>query len=472
MDLLPPLADFTANKTEDNCNGIIEFINLSSASAETTWLWNFGDSSTSAEQNPVHVYHGSGIYNVSLFASNSIGNHFTAKPNFIVINLPQEPVVSSASSCDTSAVLELYGAGNGTLHWYDNETGGNLLYTGDTLVTPLLYSSTVYYVEDRISPPSRFVGKEDNSGQGEYYNYNIPQYLVFDCFSSVLLKSVKVYAGSQGNRTIELHDSTGTILDSVTVNIPAGESRITLDFTLPEENNLRLVSPPMPDLFRNKEIFTNLDYPFQLYDTLSIKGNSANDLKYYYFFYDWEIIGLNDCFSSRIPVWAVINDSAIAGFSYLINNMHVSFNNSSQYFTECVWDFGDGQFSYENNPVHTYLSDGTYTVMLVAQNSCFSDTLIKTITISGINEYEKNCFNIYPIPARDKVFIELPEMFNKPIKITVYDIYGNVIYRTEYYQINSQRIEVRLSGSARGIYFVQISTLETVQYSKIIIQLY
>lgn len=38
------------------------------------WVWDFGDGSTSQEQNPVHIYEAGGVYNITLTASNSLGS--------------------------------------------------------------------------------------------------------------------------------------------------------------------------------------------------------------------------------------------------------------------------------------------------------------------------------------------------------------------------------------------------------------
>ena len=40
----------------------------------TSWLWDFGDGNTSAEQNPVHVYDDGGYYIATLTASDNSGN--------------------------------------------------------------------------------------------------------------------------------------------------------------------------------------------------------------------------------------------------------------------------------------------------------------------------------------------------------------------------------------------------------------
>ena len=48
--------------------------------------------------------------------------------------------------------------------------------------------------------------------------------------------------------------------------------------------------------------------------------------------------------------------------------------------TSWYWDFGDGNFSILQNPVHNYLIAGTYQVMLVAYNAGGSDTAYFTVT--------------------------------------------------------------------------------------------
>ncbi len=45
------------------------------------------------------------------------------------------------------------------------------------------------------------------------------------------------------------------------------------------------------------------------------------------------------------------------------------------------WDFGDGEGSAEQNPLHTYDDQGTYTVELIVEYLCFTDTITEDITV-------------------------------------------------------------------------------------------
>lgn len=67
----------------------------------------------------------------------------------------------------------------------------------------------------------------------------------------------------------------------------------------------------------------------------------------------------------------------------------IQFNNLSIGGITYSWDFGDGSpLSSSGNPQHTFDSEGTYTITLIAQNpnTCnISDTISKQITIFGSN---------------------------------------------------------------------------------------
>jgi PKD repeat protein len=67
-----PDADFTADERRGVKPFTVKFTDLSTGSP-TSWKWDFGDGSTSTEQNPVHVYQQEGAYDVTLTVSNSYG---------------------------------------------------------------------------------------------------------------------------------------------------------------------------------------------------------------------------------------------------------------------------------------------------------------------------------------------------------------------------------------------------------------
>lgn len=100
-------ADFT-NATTKSCNApaTIDFINHSSGVGALSFLWNFGDDSTSTETNPSHTYTNSGSYTVTLIVSNATGCTDTlVKQNLITIGLTKADFSIPKNVCEGAPVI-------------------------------------------------------------------------------------------------------------------------------------------------------------------------------------------------------------------------------------------------------------------------------------------------------------------------------------------------------------------------------
>ena len=62
----------------------------------------------------------------------------------------------------------------------------------------------------------------------------------------------------------------------------------------------------------------------------------------------------------------------------------VNFYNNSLNSSGAFWYFGDGNTSNLINPIHTFLSPGTYLVTLISSNQCGSDTLTTSVDIDPV----------------------------------------------------------------------------------------
>lgn len=293
----PPTANFVSSATV-SCNGEVSFSDQSINGA-TSWLWDFGDGNTSTDQNPTHTYQNEGAYSVSLTATNGFGSDAVSFNNLIVVDRPDGPSAVGAFGC-SAGLLSLAANGSGTLRWYDQASGGSQLGTGSTFVTPNLSSTTTFYVEDEVAASTYNVGPADNSFGGGG-NFDGTQYLIFDATEAFTLKTVKVYAQGAGNRTIELRNGNGTVLQSATVNIPNGTQVVTLNFQVQPGNNYQLGALVNSSLYRNN---AGPSYPYQVAGIVSITNSSAG-ADYYYSFYDWEI-ETPGCTTDRTAVVAEI----------------------------------------------------------------------------------------------------------------------------------------------------------------------
>lgn len=305
---LAPVANFTSNGPT-GCDGLVNFTDLTGSAS--SWSWNFGDGNTSTDQNPSHQYLSSGTYTVTLNVSNCINSDTEIKPSYLNITVAAPPTTTNdtASACTGAVSLNLSASGTGTLAWYSAPTGGTLVNTGTNYTTPAISTTTTYYVESQNPGSAANVGPADNTiGAGGYFTGASSHYEIFDALQPFTLVSVKVYANSSGNRTIQLRNSGGTVLQSLTVNLPTGMTIVPLNFSVPAGTDLQLgISGTGGNLYRNS---SGAAYPYTLPGIVSIKKSSAtppNDLLYYYFFYDWVVN--TTCNSSRVPVSAVISSS-------------------------------------------------------------------------------------------------------------------------------------------------------------------
>ena len=72
----------------------------------------------------------------------------------------------------------------------------------------------------------------------------------------------------------------------------------------------------------------------------------------------------------------------VASFGTEINDLGVTFLNTSTDADTYVWDFGDGATSTEETPDYVYDAAGTYTVCLTANNDCGSNQVCEEVTVS------------------------------------------------------------------------------------------
>jgi len=61
--------------------------------------------------------------------------------------------------------------------------------------------------------------------------------------------------------------------------------------------------------------------------------------------------------------------------------VEIEFVNESTNATDFVWDFGDGNISTEQHPIHAYDLPGYYKIKLIAMSDQGSDSIKKTICI-------------------------------------------------------------------------------------------
>jgi len=439
---------FTVNFTNNSVNA-------------NSYLWDFGDGTTSTETNPSHTYTSLGNYNVILTANaGACGNYTESKANYIQLGSPA-PIVQDAMVClGNDATLNA--TSTGATNWYAHQNDVSPVFTGNTYVLNNVTQNTTVWVENLVTATPVYGGETASTINGGFFTSSVEHYLIFDCTSPVTLVSVEVNAGAAGNRTIQLRDANNNILQTATINIPAGVSRITLNFNIPAQNDLRLVGPVSPNLYRTGP--GNCSYPYNIDNKIVIKASSAstNPTGYYYYFYNWEVKG-PDCASERIPINVSVDEISVN-----ITATDESTNGAYD-ATATANPTGTAPFTYlwsngETTQTISGITAGTYSVTVTDAIGCTTSGTV-TIVSTGINVSNVLAFNISPNPTSDFLLIDLDKKINA--EYTVFDIQGKKVFDAQYF---SNQIVLNVESLAKGIYTLQIKSSDFVVQRKFIKQ--
>ena len=137
-----PVPAFTASNTECLGNATVFTDQSTSTLTISSWLWNFGDGSTSTLQNPTHSYASSGTYAVTLTVTNSGGCLATSAPQTIQINAQAVASFTYSSPACVSQPVTFTDASTSTdgsiTKWIWNYGDGEI----DTLLTNTTHTHT------------------------------------------------------------------------------------------------------------------------------------------------------------------------------------------------------------------------------------------------------------------------------------------------------------------------------------------
>ena len=164
-----------------------------------------------------------------------------------------------------------------------------------------------------------------------------------------------------------------------------------------------------------------------------------------------------------LSLWGVNTNKPLANFTST-GNPTVNFTNTSTNGVTYAWNFGDGTTSTLQNPTHTYVANGNYSVELIvySADTCFTDTEIQNINIgtTGIDKATNNKkINIYPNPANS--FIEIKTDLDYS-SVSIMDVTGKAIK-----QLDSQT-KIDISDITNGNYFIKITGKENTVIRKFV----
>lgn len=459
------LATVAASGTTTLCPG--EMVTLT-ANAGSSYAWSNG-----ATTQSIDVTQG-GAYSVTVVSP--CGTGVSTPVNVTVSNTASAPTATGDQVCGSGS-MTLMANGTGDFEWYDAMTAGNMVGSGNSFTTPTLNNSTDYYVErvETIPGLSGNVGPANGSvGTGGNHTNNT-RYLEFDALQDFLLESAWVDASTAGTREITVSDANGFVLASTNVNVPMGQSRITLNLNVPMGNNLRLGlgASSAADLYRNNG---GTSYPYTLQDIATINSSSAGQ-QYYYFFYDWEVSTPDMyCSTPRTAVTAAVNQLPSVAFSGLNANYTDQDPAVSLSGTPAGGTFSGPGVSGttfdpgQAGPGGPYSIEYTYT----DANGC-TNTNVQTVTVSTATTLLDGVVAGHPVvspnPHNGQFTLQFEVQAAHDLVIAVNDLAGKtVLLETRNSFQGTYAKELEMKNMAHGVYILEVKVDDQVFRTKMVYQ--
>lgn len=318
----PPRAafDWTATGlTVDFTDTTLEAGNLAS------WSWNFGDGTTSNEQNPSHTYAISSTYVVNLTVMDDEGD-MDSVTHFII-----------AGEAPTAAFT--YAA-----------NGHEVMFT-DT--------------------------SNDSDGTLAGWRWDFG-----DGVTSLIKNPTHTYAGAAiYDVTLEVFDEGG-LTGSVSMPVIVQDPPIA-DFDVSVDGVVAMFNDTSVD-----PSGTLIAWEWDLGDGNTTTQQNHAYIYEESGIYDVTLSVTSDTGATKSVTKSVnINQSPMADFEFVIDGSYVDFTDTSVDMDGTVvawaWGLGDGNVSTEQNPRHVYLFGGVYTVSLtVEDDSGNTATILKELTIT------------------------------------------------------------------------------------------
>jgi PKD repeat protein len=322
----PLIADFLASPENQSDPLSVQFFDMSRGDPDTR-KWDFGDNTTSTDQNPVHDYAQQGIYNVTLTDSRGDG----------------------ASSTTTAYdVMDIRGNTEDSV-LFDTIRDGIIKKGSFLSLVSTDNNSSVTVNGNQVKLPAGSVVKiradSDTSG-------------------TITLRSSNILSCSMSDATLFVNGAQAAIGSFSNCVIPSVRNyHANITFAIkPISGEVRQI------LVNGNKILAGQENSYMVVSEDS--QNPGNDLS---------ILTLPGYYEGSASRYS-ISPALIAGFAATSSSegnapLNVSFmDQSAGSPSSWLWTFGDGTSSDEQNPAHLYSYPGTYDVTLTVKNGEQTDT--------------------------------------------------------------------------------------------------
>jgi len=419
----------------------VQFTDLSTAGAgntNTTWLWDFGNGTTSTLQNPFVTYTTAGNFTITLRVTNDKGCTRTISlPNYIAVT----PGVTSTFTntlptvCNPPATISFTNNSSGppVLSYLWDFGDGNFstvanpvhTYTGSSnFVVTLITFSTAGCQDTARSAPIVIGGNTTTftappaaciNEAVSFTNTSTPipnsSFWTFgDGGTANTLNTTHSYA-APGTYTVRLYNTYATCTDSV-LNTITINPRPVADFLAPITTKCE---PPLTVSFQDLSTGGAVSWQWDFGDgnTSTLQNPSHTYTAYGNFTVTLIATNAFGCTDTIVRTdYVVIRRANITISPFPVSGCipytvsPVPAITAVDAVTSYLWDFGDGGTSILANPTHTYTVQGTYTVKLFITTSsgCTDSLVIPNAVRVGTKPVADFSATPIPVCGRQPVF--------------------------------------------------------------------
>ncbi len=419
-----PAVNFTGNNTSGCFPLPVQFTDLSTAGAGNTnvsWQWDFGNGLTSTLQNPSVIYPAAGTFSVTLKVTNDKGCTRTfTRPNYITVApgvdagfthtqptvcLPPADITFTNTTTGPAVLSYLWDFGDGNTSVLQNPThtyitGGSFIVTliatssagcTDTArnTLPIIIGGTItsFTVSSNIcvNAPVNFTNTSSPVPVSVLWNFG-------DGGTSGLVNPSHTYT-TTGSFTVWLHNTYSGCLDSTSVTITVN-ARPAANFTSVDTVKCQ---PPLTSNFQDLTVgAVGWQWNFGDGGTSAIQNPTHTYNNYGSYTVTLIVTNAAGCTDTIVKTNFIKIRRAIITIPSLPTNGCIPFTitpvaniNSVDAVTSYLWNFGDGITSTLQNPAHTYIAQGTYTVSLIitTASGCTDTLTIGSAVRVGTNPF-------------------------------------------------------------------------------------
>ena len=369
----------------------------------STYLWSFGDGNSSTEANPTHTYTEAGNYTLRLIATNDCGSDTTTQTLTVILPPVAGLTTNVSSGCAPLTVnYEAAPVGEGySYQWFfpggspvtAEEANAAVTYElpGSyevTLIVSNVAGSDTLQLSSAVTatpPPTANFSAAADGAEVQTTNTSVgaTEYLWLwgDGQTDSSAAPQHSYQAA-GEYTITLIASNACGSDTSSALIVIAGNAPTVNFSRQPGAGCAPLSVQFNNLSSDA-----ISYQWSFPGGSPASSTEANPIVVYTQpgIYDVVLTATNIFGSSAINQSGsiVVNGPPTASFDTEASLTTISFQNNSQGGSQYSWQFGDGSSTTTANPVHTYPGAGTFSVLLVASNTCGTDSLLREIIIEG-----------------------------------------------------------------------------------------